>query len=113
EGGSWHRCEGRRGPRAVRTGRGCRAKRKNQPASSPPASAGLDRGRALASNIRELFRRCSRRDQRVIVEHRREPLLRLGHAPALARGVVLDLIALDLADAELLALGAAVTEPAR
>src|SRR5215813_3803225 len=60
----------------------------------------------------ELLRRRSRRNQRVIVEHRREPLLRLGHAPALARGVVLDLIALDLADAEIVALGVAEIEPA-
>src|SRR5262249_41715133 len=60
----------------------------------------------------ELLRRRSRRNQRVIVEHRREPLLRLGHAPTLARGVVLDLIALDLADAEIMALGMAEVEPA-
>src|SRR5262249_3597804 len=60
----------------------------------------------------ELLRRRSRRNQRVVVEHRREPLLRLGHAPALAGGVVLDLIALDLADAEIVALGMAKIEPA-
>src|SRR5258708_26596006 len=79
------------------------------------AGFGRDYGRisrkALAG-YGELFRRRSRRNQRVIVEHRREPLLRLGHAPALARGVVLDLIALDLADAEIVALGMAEVEPA-
>src|ERR1700745_350473 len=77
------------------------------------------RARALACSISrkapagygELLRRRSRCNQRVIVEHRREPLLRLGHAPALARGVVLDLIALDLTDAEIVALGMAKVEP--
>src|SRR5215831_2057708 len=41
-----------------------------------------------------------------------ELLRRLGHAPTLAGGVVLDLIALDLADAEIVALGMAEIEPA-
>src|SRR6516164_1503649 len=68
--------------------------------------------RTAPAGYGELFRGRSRRNQRVIVEHRREPLLRLGHAPALARGVVLDLIALDLADAEIMALGMAEIEPA-
>src|SRR5499427_5767552 len=68
--------------------------------------------RKAPADYGELFRRRSRRNQRVIVEHRREPLLRLGHAPALARGVVLDLIALDLADAEIVAVGMAEVESA-
>jgi hypothetical protein len=33
--------------------------------------------------------------------------LRLGNAPALAAGIVLDLVALDLADAEIIAVGMA------
>src|SRR5258708_2302167 len=75
-----------------------------------PASCRISR--KAPAGYGELLRRRSRRNQRVIVEHRREPLLRLGHAPALARGVVLDLIALDLADAEIVALGMAEVEPA-
>src|SRR5260221_13034765 len=72
----------------------CRISRKAR-----PASGGLSPAR-------------SRRNHGAIVEPGREPLLRLGHAPALARGVVLDLIALDLADAEIVALGMAEVEPA-
>src|SRR4249920_441438 len=68
--------------------------------------------RKVPAGYGELFRRRSRRNQRIIVEHRREPLLRLGHAPAIARGVVLDLIALDVADGEIVALGMAEVEPA-
>ena len=49
--------------------------------------------------------------RRNVVQHRRQPALGLDHAPALARGVILDLIALDLADAEIGALGVAEIEP--
>src|SRR5438552_5626150 len=45
-----------------------------------------------------------------IVQHRRQPALGLGHAHALARSVVLDLLALDLADAEIEAFGVADIE---
>src|SRR5437660_12495112 len=117
---SWHSRSDRRARQAARTDRACRARRRNQPACCILDSARLHAGRALACSISrkapagygELLRRRSRRNQRVIVECRREPLLRLGHAPALARGVVLDLIALDLADAEIMALGMAEVEPA-
>src|SRR4029450_6002500 len=37
----------------------------------------------------------------IVVEHRREPALRLLDAPAFARGVILHLVALHLADAEI------------
>src|SRR3984957_2820909 len=39
--------------------------------------------------------------RRDVVQHRGQPAFGLGDAPALARGVVLDLVALDLADAEI------------
>src|SRR5438132_1494270 len=61
---------------------------------------------------RSLFRRSAGCGQRVVVEDRGEPSLGLGHGPALAAGVVLDLVALDLADAEIAALGMAEIEPA-
>ena len=44
---------------------------------------------------------------RIVVQDRREPTLGFGDAPALAFGVVLDLVALDLADAEIAAVGVA------
>ena len=53
-----------------------------------------------------------RGERRVVVEHRREPPLGFLGAPALAPGVVLDLIALDLADAEIVALRVAEIEAA-
>src|SRR5512134_4147360 len=40
----------------------------------------------------------------IVVEHRREPALGLRDRPALARRVVLGLVALDLADTEIMAL---------
>ena len=49
---------------------------------------------------------------RDIVEHRREPALGLRHRPCPCGGVVLDLVALDLADAEIVALRVAEIEPA-
>jgi hypothetical protein len=42
---------------------------------------------------------------RIIIEHRRQPALRLLDRPAFTLGVVLDLVALDLADAEVVAVG--------
>lgn len=41
----------------------------------------------------------------IIVKHRRQPALGFRGGPALAAGVILDLIALDLADAEVVAFG--------
>src|SRR5262249_45477031 len=58
------------------------------------------------------LRRRSPRTQRASVEHPPEPLLRLGHAPALPRRVDLDLIARDLAEAEIVAVGMAEVESA-
>src|SRR3974390_2519378 len=49
---------------------------------------------------------------RVVIQNRREPALGLFCAPALALGVILDLIALDLADAEIGALRMAEIESA-
>ena len=49
--------------------------------------------------------------RRNVVQHRRQPALGLGHAHALARGIVLDLVALDLADAEIEAFGMAEIKP--
>ena len=49
--------------------------------------------------------------RRNVIQHRRQPAFGLGDAPALARGVVLDLVALDLADAEIEAFGMAEIKP--
>src|SRR5579864_4755959 len=49
---------------------------------------------------------------RIIVEERTEPAFGGGDVPALAPGIVLDLIALDLADAEIAALGMRIVEAA-
>src|SRR5436190_19050565 len=49
-----------------------------------------------------LLRRLSRQSERIVIEHRRKPPLGLLDAPAFAARVVLDLIALDLADAEVM-----------
>src|SRR4051812_18833492 len=66
----------------------------------------------ISARVAALFRRGARGDERIIVEHRREPPLRLGDAPALARGIILDLVALDLADAEIVTFGMTEIEPA-
>src|SRR5262245_27759068 len=58
------------------------------------------------------LRRGARGDERVVVEHGREPFLRFGDGPVLARSIILDLVALDLADAEVVAVGMAEIEPA-
>src|SRR3954447_12547944 len=59
-----------------------------------------------------LRRRDLRNRARIVIQNRREPALGLLHAPPLALGVILDLIALDLADAEIVALRMAEIEPA-
>src|SRR6266478_9846082 len=66
--------------------------------------------RGSLSGVCILLRRRSRRCQRIVVEHRREPAFRLSDGPALALGIVLDLVALDLAAAEIVALGVAQIE---
>src|SRR5665213_158754 len=48
---------------------------------------------------------------RVVVEDRRQPALAFRHTPALALGVILDLVALDLTDAEIMTLRVAEIEP--
>src|SRR3954454_24789978 len=57
---------------------------------------------------RLVARALSRRD---VVQDRREPALGLADAHALARSIILDLIALDLADSEIIALGTSEIEP--
>src|SRR5262249_26254096 len=54
----------------------------------------------------------TRRRMRVVIQDRREPPLAFCDGPALALGIVLDLIPLDLADAEIGALWMAKIEPA-
>src|SRR5215203_1214957 len=58
-------------------------------------------------DTRPSLRRGTGRGKRIIVEDRHQPFLRLVGRPAFALGVVLDLIALDLADAEIVAVGMA------
>src|SRR5712672_3940223 len=48
----------------------------------------------------------------IVIEDRREPAFRLLHRPVFASRVVLDLVALDLADAEIMTLRVAEIEPA-
>ena len=55
----------------------------------------------LMNNLR---RGDARRVTRIVIEDRRQPALGFGNAPALAPCVILDLIALDLADAEIMRL---------
>src|SRR6202012_5773066 len=71
----------------------------------------MDSGLALRAPRNDaLLRRGSR--QRIVIENRREPLLGFGDAPVLAQRVILDLIALNLADAEIGSLGMAEIKPA-
>ena len=48
----------------------------------------------------------------IIIQDRREPALDLRDAHAFAPGIILDLIALDLGDAEIMRLGMREIEPA-
>src|SRR5215831_1236718 len=50
-----------------------------------------------------LLRRRPDRCNRIVVEDRGEPLLAVRNRPSLASGIVLDLVAFDLADAEIMA----------
>src|SRR4051812_19402659 len=74
------------------------------------SAAGRMRGDVVGGNCHDHWRRrlILRRN---IIQHRRQPALGLGNAHALAPGVILDLVALDLADAEIKALGVAEIEP--
>src|SRR5713101_6944095 len=82
------------------------------PRTPPNLDQARRTGEGNLSGVCILLRRGSRRGNRVVVEHRGEPPFRFGHRPALALGVILDLVALDLADAEIVALGVAEIEPA-
>ena len=53
------------------------------------------------------------RANRIVIEDRRQPFFGLFDGPALTRCVVLDLVALDAADAEVVALGVAEIKAAR
>src|SRR4029077_11674569 len=65
------------------------------------------------SNKIVLLRRCALPGWlRHVVEHRREPALGLGESPAFALRVVLDLVALDLADPEVAGFRVAEIKPA-
>src|SRR5262245_60725808 len=96
----------------------CTRSREPRARSTHPQALPLDicasntAGPANRAAARASLRRGARGDERVVVEHRREPFLRFGDGPALARGIVLDLVALDLADAEIVAVGMAEIEPA-
>src|SRR3954447_7146283 len=67
---------------------------------------------ACGEDNRESLRSRPCRRQRIVVKDGRQPLLGLLDAPAFALGVVFDLIALDLADAEIVALRVAEIEAA-
>src|SRR5215475_3843509 len=59
-----------------------------------------------------LFGGAAHARQRIVVEDRRQPLLGLLQRLPLTPAIVLDLVALDLADAEVIALGMAEIEAA-
>src|SRR5476651_511743 len=68
----------------------------------------------LQENVRDTHRftqtdsvlsRLARQPRGIVGQERRQRFLALSHAPALAFGVILDLIAVDAADAEIGALG--------
>jgi hypothetical protein len=90
----------------------CRATRFREPSTHSRSIARIEFSRHLRIVRASLLRRGASREPGVVVEHRREPLLRLLGAPALAQRVILDLVALDLADAEIGALRVAEIEPA-
>src|SRR5215471_9008754 len=54
-----------------------------------------------------LLRRLAGARRRIVVEHRREPFLRLRNRPVLAPRIVFNLITFDLADAEVMTFGMA------
>ena len=70
-----------------------------------PRSRGEGPGRGMRGNQNLSIR------LRHIIQHRPKPALDLEHMHALARRIVLDLIALDLGNAEIIALGMANIEP--
>ena len=68
--------------------------------------------RLPAAARRPLLRRGAGGGERVVIEDWGEPALGVGNRPALAAGIVLDLVALDPADAEIARLRVAEIEPA-
>src|SRR5882672_6089446 len=71
----------------------------------------MDGSGKIAGALRSLRRRSCRRE-RIIIEDGRQPLLGFLDAPAFALGIILDLVALDLADAEIVAFRVAEIEAA-
>src|SRR6185503_19984357 len=65
-----------------------------------------------APHLCVLFRCHLGGEHRRVVKDWQQPALRLGDAPALAPGIVLNLVALDLADAEIAGIGMAEIEAA-
>ena len=94
--------------RATALPRSRRCTAQPQPAGWPASSAAKAEREAASSTSLAGARAASARRRSAargnVVQHRRQPALGLGHAPAFSRGVVLDLVALDLADAEVIAL---------
>ena len=93
----------------------------NFPKTTPPLNGqnentGGPSSGVLLSGSRNSGRRVAghsfRRSFGIVVEDRREPAFRLLHRPVFASRVVLDLVALDLADAEITTLRVAEIEPA-
>src|ERR1700722_14043309 len=70
----------------------------------PRGRRGTHEGKPCASaHLRpQLLRRGARRRQRIVIEDRRQPFFHGGKGLALALGVIIDLVALDLADAEII-----------
>src|SRR5690349_20290488 len=89
---------------AIRRGSGLsRADLSSQPHVSEAVAARRMRDEIFAGfgRLRLLLRRVGV-GGRNVVQHGHKPALGLGHAPALSACIVLDLVALDLADAEIL-----------
>src|SRR5262249_32621606 len=94
--------------------------RRRRAAKAPTACSAQQAMRASAgfrqwwsrTSIDPLLRCRARRRERIVVEDRRQPLLGFGDAPALAPRIVLDLVPLDLAAPEIVAVGVAEIEPA-
>ena len=57
----------------------------------------------MTSDVKRGYAAASRLVDRTAIEDRRQPLMRVRHAPALACGMVFHLIAFDLADAKIMA----------
>ncbi len=75
--------------------------------SAGASSVGRHGTNTQRHNTRRRASKVSRRFPlaRIVVQQRRQPALRFFHRPAFAPRIILDLVALDLADAEIAALG--------